>query len=527
MPIPREFLDPPVNGGVRIELSPVADVTSLDGVSSEPLDWLTASRYQRAFSTRRQARNFARFRRDQARPEGAEPAGNVLDVSTESLLDRPIAEVEREGRERLTFAMQAPIRAIQRIVDEQGDEFELDGEEELDEAVLAVEREADRVAAHERIAEERFRTFERMHRALAAGGVRAGPELAAEVLGLPVQPDMTAGPAPPPDPAATATIESIAAEVTAVGDGEPHGLDLPQLAQDIVLGQPTPEAARAVADGIPMLSLQEARARAVAAGHPIAVRLTPEAVLEHQAEIALQRMKIEMQRAAEEREREEARKRGVAICGACAAPEDSPRHEPCRVRAKAKARARELLLSHLSRRQREEFAKTQAFRVRGSSGGRYRLKLGRTSNVERLEDGTDKVLKVYCCHPDDDVPDEDTLIAQKMTIECDEEHFLAKANTRAPYNGESAWPADLFTRPVEPIPPVQIVRLSDRRLILQRSDGLLQPVSEEVYLRVVYGHEPAIISEHGRLVVSTDWAQDHPDPPVTPRRRAVAQEAAA
>ena len=67
--------------------------------------------------------------------------------------------------------------------------------------------------------------------------------------------------------------------------------------------------------------------------------------------------------------------------------------------------------------------------VTGRDGAvkRYRIHKGRSGNVELLApDGTP--LRRYCAHPDLYVPDEDTMLSQKLVLESDEERFLRTAN---------------------------------------------------------------------------------------------------
>jgi len=97
----------------------------------------------------------------------------------------------------------------------------------------------------------------------------------------------------------------------------------------------------------------------------------------------------------------------------------------------AVARAEELLLANLSRRQRTEYRRCQQFHVRGPSGCRYRIERKRVANIVLLHrDGSPS--ERLCVHPIEGVPDEDTMLAQKLWIEGGmENELVGLANRRA------------------------------------------------------------------------------------------------
>ena len=97
----------------------------------------------------------------------------------------------------------------------------------------------------------------------------------------------------------------------------------------------------------------------------------------------------------------------------------------------AVARAEELLLANLSRRQRTEYRRCQHFHVRGPSGCRYRIERRRVANIVLLHrDGSPS--ERLCVHPIEGVPDEDTMLAQKLWIEGGmERELIGLANRRA------------------------------------------------------------------------------------------------
>jgi hypothetical protein len=98
-------------------------------------------------------------------------------------------------------------------------------------------------------------------------------------------------------------------------------------------------------------------------------------------------------------------------------------------REKAKARAKELLVAHLTPNQRREYEQHGCFHVVTRKKHRYLIKQGRISNVIRLNK-RGKPIRAFCIHPKIFVPDADTMLAQKLMLETDEEEFLRIANHR-------------------------------------------------------------------------------------------------
>lgn len=97
-----------------------------------------------------------------------------------------------------------------------------------------------------------------------------------------------------------------------------------------------------------------------------------------------------------------------------------------KLRIESEAKAEALLLSALSQRQREEYRREQAFMVFANSGIRYRIRKGRVANVDVLHPDGNTSHRL-CAHPHD-VPDCDTMLAQKLMLECCEDEFLRIAN---------------------------------------------------------------------------------------------------
>ena len=90
----------------------------------------------------------------------------------------------------------------------------------------------------------------------------------------------------------------------------------------------------------------------------------------------------------------------------------------------AAARAEELLREHLSGDQVEELNTLNRFTVISKDGKReYQIRRDRVQNVDLIgPDG--RRLRNYCAHPASAIPDQDTMLAQKLMIENQEEEFL-------------------------------------------------------------------------------------------------------
>lgn len=93
----------------------------------------------------------------------------------------------------------------------------------------------------------------------------------------------------------------------------------------------------------------------------------------------------------------------------------------------AEERARVLLVANLQLREQLRLTEEGAIMVRGSSGCRYRIRKGRTANVDVIgRDG--RVTGRLCAHPGIWTPDYDTMLAQKLSLESDDAAFLRIAN---------------------------------------------------------------------------------------------------
>jgi len=96
----------------------------------------------------------------------------------------------------------------------------------------------------------------------------------------------------------------------------------------------------------------------------------------------------------------------------------------------ALARSRELLLAHLSPAQRATFEENRFFVVQGGmTKSKYRIRTENyAGNIDVLSGS--KVRHRLCCHCDG-VPLHDQHLAQKLSLEHDEERFLQIANRQA------------------------------------------------------------------------------------------------
>jgi hypothetical protein len=96
--------------------------------------------------------------------------------------------------------------------------------------------------------------------------------------------------------------------------------------------------------------------------------------------------------------------------------------------ARARNKARRLLLEHLNIRQTADFEKFGFFFVIGSEGNLYQIRTGRSHNVRLFDPIQMKGIFSLCAHPTLGVPDYDTMLAQMLWIEYDEPAFVNMAN---------------------------------------------------------------------------------------------------
>jgi hypothetical protein len=96
-------------------------------------------------------------------------------------------------------------------------------------------------------------------------------------------------------------------------------------------------------------------------------------------------------------------------------------------RKRATLRARKLLVDHLSPAQREDYEKKGHFFLYTNKGRKYRIDQGTHGNVKLIDVTSGDVLGRYCSQPSG-VPTEDSMLAQKLYLEIDEDEFVRQAN---------------------------------------------------------------------------------------------------
>jgi hypothetical protein len=102
-----------------------------------------------------------------------------------------------------------------------------------------------------------------------------------------------------------------------------------------------------------------------------------------------------------------------------------------RAREAASNRAEELLLSLLTEEQAASYRERGWFEVRGSRGGRWRIRnRGQAGNVDLMPEIGEEREATYCAHPPDGLPDADAHVAQMLALVTNEEEFLRVANCR-------------------------------------------------------------------------------------------------
>jgi hypothetical protein len=93
------------------------------------------------------------------------------------------------------------------------------------------------------------------------------------------------------------------------------------------------------------------------------------------------------------------------------------------------SRAEQLLMSLLNDEQRRTRREHGWFEVRGSLGGRWRIRnQGQSGNVDLMPQDGDVRLMSFCIHPPDRLPDADAHVAQMLGIVTDELAFRRTGN---------------------------------------------------------------------------------------------------
>ena len=99
-----------------------------------------------------------------------------------------------------------------------------------------------------------------------------------------------------------------------------------------------------------------------------------------------------------------------------------------------KLRAKRLLVQQLDEDQKRMLMEKDCFYMRSEKGKLFKIKNGRSGNVYLMKDDKeDKIHQVLCAHPDAYCPNYDTMLAQKLMLETDEEQFLRTANVHRTY----------------------------------------------------------------------------------------------
>lgn len=98
-----------------------------------------------------------------------------------------------------------------------------------------------------------------------------------------------------------------------------------------------------------------------------------------------------------------------------------------RDRDEAEWRAETLLFECLSDGQRIQYLADKYFTVHTAMGNVYKIEYGNVGNVF-LINGDGVSIQKYCIHLVNDEPIPDTMLAQKLLLETDEEQFLSVAN---------------------------------------------------------------------------------------------------
>lgn len=92
-------------------------------------------------------------------------------------------------------------------------------------------------------------------------------------------------------------------------------------------------------------------------------------------------------------------------------------------------KAKRLLLNYLSDAQKDELEKFDTVTFISQHGNTYRVSKARSWGVRKLEG--DMVTLRACAHPSEAVPDYDTMLAQMMWLQTDEDAFLKIANKKS------------------------------------------------------------------------------------------------
>lgn len=95
-------------------------------------------------------------------------------------------------------------------------------------------------------------------------------------------------------------------------------------------------------------------------------------------------------------------------------------------------RAEELMLMMIEETQKKQYLEFGFFDVEIREKT-YRIKTGTSGNVKLLDEKRVKEIASYCIHPQEYIPDHDTMLAQLLMLKTDEERFLKTANKTVLY----------------------------------------------------------------------------------------------
>jgi hypothetical protein len=131
----------------------------------------------------------------------------------------------------------------------------------------------------------------------------------------------------------------------------------------------------------------------------------------------------------QQEERERAQAEAVRVMEEARAAQAARQVQEKQEREAAQARAAELLRSLLTPEQWASYQESGWFEVRGSKGGRWRIRnRGQSGNVDLMPEIGEERDVTYCAHPPGGLPAADAHVAQMLALVTDEEAFVRTAN---------------------------------------------------------------------------------------------------
>ena len=101
--------------------------------------------------------------------------------------------------------------------------------------------------------------------------------------------------------------------------------------------------------------------------------------------------------------------------------------ERVRQRKEAEERAEKILTENLDDEQRKSYTERKVVPITTAKGRKYLIKKGQAGNVYRIDEHG-KEIERFCIHPEEVVPDQDTMLAQLLWLRWMEKEFLEIAN---------------------------------------------------------------------------------------------------